>query len=106
MKVSDLFEGIKSGNLSNGYSAHWEVKDRVKKFESTHAFLMKTFDKEKLFKNSTAPNIMVKDFMDSMHGRHLGDSEKHTGLDSAEFKKEAISRFQAFSKKYRPEDYA
>lgn len=109
MKVSELFEGVKSGNPANGYSgspAHSNVAERDKKFQAMHDALSKTFTSQKLMAKATDPTAMVRDFMDSSHGRHLADTEKHNGIDSAEFKKEAISRFQAFSKKYRPEDYA
>lgn len=109
MKVADLFEGVKSGNMSNGYSghsSHENVKDRDKKFQAMHDALSKTFTSQKLFGKVADQSNMVRDFLDSSHGRHLGDTEKHSGLDSSEFKKEAISRFQAFAKKYRPEDYA
>lgn len=108
--MKDLFEGtndIKSLNKTRGYQGEvgHETAEGDKKFKAMHAFAKKELGSAMALKDAKNPNIMIRDFLDSNHGRHLADSEKNAGGLNNEFTKELVKSFKKFKPKYNPEDY-
>jgi len=97
-EVEEIDEAVKTGNEGHGYhgEAHHAAKGEDKMAEAGKAYakahsLVKKHAADHL-KNAKNPNVMVKHYLDSKHGRHLYGNENN----AAYVKKD----FGHFAKKY------
>jgi hypothetical protein len=109
MKIAELLEGtsdIKSNNVGRGYSGEWKNESEgSKKFKAMHTLAKETLGTAKLLADVKEPNVMIRDFLDSAHGRHLADSEKDSENQPLQLKKELINSFKKFKRSYNPADF-
>lgn len=92
----DLEESATSKNITHGYHGNVKVADdsqRPKAFAKMHAKVKKLAHAGGHLQDAKKPNVMVRHFLDSAHGRHIADD----GSD-----KNITSRFAHFKKSYNP----
>jgi hypothetical protein len=83
IKKEPVKEAVKSGNEGRGYHGEHDAEVADKKYAEAHANVMKVV--------GNASSKMVKDYLDSRHGRHLVGREgnhEHIRTDFDKFKKE------------------
>jgi hypothetical protein len=89
-------ESVQSGNLTYGYHGTVDAKDdadRAKKYSKMHKMVKKLAHAAGHMHDVKKPNVMVKHFLDSPHGRHIADNPTNQNI---------ISRFGHFKKSYDP----
>ena len=87
-------ETVKSGNLTYGYHGSVEASsdaDRAKKYSAMHTKVKKLVGSKGHLEDAKKPNIMVKHFLDSAHGRHIAGEPTDTNI---------VKRFAHFKKTY------
>jgi hypothetical protein len=92
----DLDEAATSDNILHGYHGNVAVKDdseRAKKFSAMHTKVKKLAHAAGHLSDAKKPNVMVKHFLDSAHGRHIASDDSETNIKS---------RFKHFAKSYDP----
>ena len=92
----DLDEAATSDNILHGYHGNVAVKDdseRAKKFSAMHTKVKKLAHAAGHLSDAKKPNVMVKHFLDSAHGRHIASDDSETNIKS---------RFKHFAKSYNP----
>lgn len=109
MLIQELLEAAlnsaKSLNKSNGYHGQWDTEiEGAKRYSAMHSFAKKALGSAMQLTDVKTPNVMVRDFLDSTHGRHLADSEKRS-TDKGELSKELVKSFKSFKQKYKPEQF-
>ena len=90
----ELDEAVQTSNPGYGYHGNVEAKDdadRAKKFSAMHSKVKKMVAPH--LQDAKKPNVMVRHFLDSTHGRHIA-------YDSSE--RNIKSRFAHFKKSYNP----
>jgi len=90
---------IKSGNLTYGYHGSVEAsgdEDREKKYSAMHAKVKKLVSSKGHLQDAKKPNVMVKHFLDSAHGRHIAGEPTDSNI---------TSRFAHFKKTYKSENF-
>lgn len=92
----DLVEAVKSGNLAYGY--HGTITgsklEKDKKYSAMHTKVKRLVGEAGHLQDAKKPNVMVKHFLDSSHGRHIAGDDSNQNI---------ISRFSKFKKTYNPE---
>lgn len=89
----EIDEAAQSGNKGNGYHGQFPEDQADAKFSAMHTKLKKKFGEEGHLKDVKKPNVMIKHFLDSTHGRHV----------AAEGDSTVVSRFKNFKRNYKPE---
>lgn len=92
-KNEEVDEAVESGNPHHGYSGQHPEQNAAKKFSAAHAHVKKVLGSA-LWKEKK-PNVVVKHYLDSAHGRHLVGREN----DHEYIRKD----FAHFRKRYNPE---
>jgi hypothetical protein len=91
----DLDEAAKSGNLAYGY--HGTISgskvEKDKNYSAMHTKVKRLVGEAGHLQDAKKPNIMVKHFLDSSHGRHIAGDNSNQNI---------ISRFSKFKKSYDP----
>ncbi len=103
----ELDEAAKSGNLTYGYHGTINADDdadRSKKYSAAHNQAKRLLNAYGHLQDARRPNVMVKHFLDSTHGRHIADIHNYNSRPDAA-NKEILSRFAHFKKKYDPKDF-
>lgn len=83
-----------TGNPGYGYHGNVEAKDdaeRDKRYSAMHRYTKQLVAPH--LQDAKKPNVMVKHFLDSAHGRHIADSPTDKNI---------TSRFAHFKKSYNP----
>lgn len=91
----ELDEAVESGNKGYGYHGQHESDVADKKYSAMHAKVKKIAGEAGHLKDAKKPNVMVKHYLDSRHGRHLAGNEG----DHEYIKKD----FGRFKKTYKPD---
>jgi len=107
MTKEDVSEAVKSGNLTYGYHGTINASDdadRSKKYAAAHSQAKRLLTAHGHLQDARQPNVMVKHFLDSPHGRHIADIHNDKARPDAA-NKEILSRFGHFKKKYDPKDF-
>jgi len=92
----DLEESATSKNITHGYHGNVKVADdsqRPTAFAKMHAKVKKLAHAGGHLQDAKKPNVMVRHFLDSAHGRHIA-------VDGSD--KNITSRFAHFKKSYNP----
>jgi hypothetical protein len=95
LEVDILDEAVESGNKGNGYHGQHDSEVADKKYSAMHAKVKKVAGEAGHLRDAKKPNVMVKHYLDSKHGRHLAGNEH----DHEYIKKD----FGRFKKAYKPE---
>ena len=88
MKIyaSERLQAIETKNADFGYAGRGQQA-----FDKMHARIKKLLALKGLLKDAKQPNLLIRDFLDSRHGRYLADREEDGTLKDAsiisEFKK-------------------
>lgn len=93
---NDTLEEAASTNTTHGYHGNVKVDDdsqRPKAFAKMHAKVKKLAHEGGHLEDAKKPNVMVRHFLDSAHGRHIANNPTD---------KEITSRFAHFAKSYNP----
>lgn len=93
-----LDEAVESGNKGYGYHGQHESDVADKKYSAMHAKVKKVAGEAGHLRDAKKPNVMVKHYLDSRHGRHLAGNEH----DHEYIKKD----FGKFKKAYKESDFA
>jgi hypothetical protein len=96
MKENVDLEEAASTNTTHGYHGNVKVDDdsqRPKAFAKMHAKVKKLAHEGGHLEDAKKPNVMVRHFLDSAHGRHIANNPTD---------KEITSRFAHFAKSYNP----
>lgn len=96
----ELEEAVESGNKGYGYHGQQHGKSEAeadKAYSKTHANVKKVAGAAGHLRDAKKPNVMVKHYLDSRHGRHLAGLER----DQEYIKKD----FGKFKKSYKESDY-
>jgi len=94
----ELDEAVESGNKGYGYHGQHESDVADKKYSAMHAKVKKVAGEAGHLRDAKKPNVMVKHYLDSRHGRHLAGNEH----DHEYIKKD----FGKFKKSYKESDFA
>lgn len=97
-EVDILDEAVESGNKGYGYHGQHESDVADKKYSAMHAKVKKVAGEAGHLRDAKKPNVMVKHYLDSRHGRHLAGNEH----DHEYIKKD----FGKFKKSYKESDFA
>ena len=95
-EVETIEEAVESGNKGYGYHGQHPSETADKEYSKAHATVKKVAGAAGHLKDAKKPNVMVKHYLDSKHGRHLADVGTH---DHEYIKKD----FGTFKKNYKPE---
>ena len=95
-EVETIEEAVESGNKGYGYHGQHPSETADKEYSKAHATVKKVAGAAGHLKDAKKPNVMVKHYLDSKHGRHLADVGTH---DHEYIKKD----FGKFKKNYKPE---
>lgn len=95
LDVDVLDEAVESGNKGNGYHGQHDSEVADKKYSAMHTKVKKIAGEAGHLRDAKKPNVMVKHYLDSKHGRHLAGNEH----DHEYIKKD----FGRFKKAYKPE---
>lgn len=93
----DLDEAVESGNKGYGYHGQHDSETADKKYSAMHAKVKKVAGEAGHLRDAKKPNVMVKHYLDSRHGRHLAGNEH----DHEYIKKD----FGKFKKSYKESDF-
>jgi hypothetical protein len=102
-----MSEDTKSGNLTYGYHGTINAEDdadRSKKYAAAHSQAKRLLTAHGHLQDARHPNVMVKNFLDSPHGRHIADIHNDKARPDAA-NKEILSRFKHFKKTYDRKDF-
>lgn len=94
----ELEEAVESGNKGYGYHGQHDSDVADKAYSKAHATVKKVAGEAGHLKDAKKPNVMVKHYLDSRHGRHLAGLEH----DHEYIKKD----FGKFKKSYKESDFA
>lgn len=95
---AELDEAVESGNKGYGYHGQHDSETADKKYSAMHAKVKKVAGEAGHLRDAKKPNVMVKHYLDSRHGRHLAGNEH----DHEYIKKD----FGKFKKSYKESDFA
>lgn len=93
-KITEALTRVTSGNKGYGYHGNVEAKDdaeRDKRYSAMHRYTKQLVAPH--LQDAKKPNVMVKHFLDSAHGRHIADNPTDKNI---------TSRFAHFKKSYDP----
>ena len=96
-KITEALTRVTSGNKGYGYHGTVEARDdaeKDKRYSAMHRYAKKLVGDAGHLQDAKKPNVMVKHFLDSPHGRHIADNPTDKNI---------TSRFSEFKKKYKPE---
>jgi hypothetical protein len=96
-KITEALTRVTSGNKGYGYHGTVEARDdaeKDKRYSAMHRYAKKLVGDAGHLSDAKKPNVMVKHFLDSAHGRHIADNPTDKNI---------TSRFSEFKKKYKPE---
>ena len=94
----ELDEAVESGNKGYGYHGQHDSEVADKKYSAMHAKVKKIAGEAGHLRDAKKPNVMVKHYLDSRHGRHLAGLEH----DHEYIKKD----FGKFKKSYKESGFA
>ena len=95
--LDEALTRVTSGNKGYGYHGTVEARDdaeKDKRYSAMHRYAKKLVGDAGHLQDAKKPNVMVKHFLDSPHGRHIADNPTDKNI---------TSRFSEFKKKYKPE---
>ncbi len=95
-ELEEALTRVTSGNKGYGYHGNVEARDeeeRDKRYSAMHRHAKNLLMSKGHLQDAKKPNVMVKHFLDSTHGRHIAHNPTE---------KEITSRFKHFAKKYDP----
>ena len=95
--LDEALTRVTSGNKGYGYHGTVEARDdaeKDKRYSAMHRYAKKLVGDAGHLQDAKKPNVMVKHFLDSPHGRHIADNPTDKNI---------TSRFSDFKKKYKPE---
>lgn len=93
-KAGQMDEAATSDNTGYGKGYHGNIGGDDKKYSSMHTKVKRLVGAAGHLSDVKKPNVMVKHFLDSAHGRHIADQPSDTNI---------TSRFKKFKKTYNPE---
>lgn len=93
-----LDEAVESGNKGYGYHGQHSSETADKEYAKAHSTVKKVAGAAGHLRDAKKPNVMVKHYLDSRHGRHLADVGTH---DHEYIKKD----FGKFKKSYKESDF-
>jgi hypothetical protein len=94
--LDEALTRVTSGNKGYGYHGTVEARDdaeKDKRYSAMHRYAKKLVGDAGHLSDAKKPNVMVKHFLDSAHGRHIADNPTDKNI---------TSRFSEFKKKYNP----
>jgi hypothetical protein len=97
LEIEEALTRVTSGNKGYGYHGTVEARDdaeKDKRYSAMHRYAKKLVGDAGHLQDAKKPNVMVKHFLDSSHGRHIADNPTDKNI---------TSRFSEFKKKYKPE---
>jgi hypothetical protein len=97
LEIEEALTRVTSGNKGYGYHGTVEARDdaeKDKRYSAMHRYAKKLVGDAGHLQDAKKPNVMVKHFLDSPHGRHIADNPTDKNI---------TSRFSEFKKKYKPE---
>lgn len=85
----ELDEAVQSGNKGKGYHGQHESDVADKKYSAMHSKVKAVAGEAGHMRDVKKPNVMVKHYLDSVHGRHLAGNENpdYIKKDFGKFKK-------------------
>jgi hypothetical protein len=95
-KITEALTRVTSGNKGYGYHGNVEARDdaeKDKRYSAMHRYAKKLVGDAGHLQDAKKPNVMVKHFLDSAHGRHIADNPTDKNI---------TSRFAHFKKSYNP----
>jgi len=95
-KITEALTRVTSGNKGYGYHGTVEARDdaeKDKRYSAMHRYAKKLVGAAGHLQDAKKPNVMVKHFLDSAHGRHIADNPTDKNI---------TSRFAHFKKSYNP----
>lgn len=95
-ELDEALTRVTSGNKGYGYHGNVEARDdaeKDKRYSAMHRYAKKLVGDAGHLQDAKKPNVMVKHFLDSAHGRHIADNPTDTNIKS---------RFAHFKKSYDP----
>ena len=90
----ELDEAVSSGNPGRGYHGEHDSDKADSAYSKAHSMVKKVAGESGHLRDAKKPNVMVKHYLDSQHGRHL------KGNENAEYIKKDFGKFK---KTYKPE---
>ena len=96
LEFKEALTRVTSGNKGYGYHGTVEARDdaeKDKRYSAMHRYAKKLVGDAGHLQDAKKPNVMVKHFLDSPHGRHIADNPTDKNI---------TSRFSEFKKKYDP----
>ena len=97
VEFKEALTRVTSGNKGYGYHGTVEARDdaeKDKRYSAMHRYAKKLVGDAGHLSDAKKPNVMVKHFLDSPHGRHIAENPTDKNI---------TSRFSEFKKKYKPE---
>ena len=97
LEIEEALTRVTSGNKGYGYHGTVEARDdaeKDKRYSAMHRYAKKLVGDAGHLQDAKKPNVMVKHFLDSPHGRHIAENPTDKNI---------TSRFSEFKKKYKPE---
>ena len=94
--LDEALTRVTSGNKGYGYHGNVEARDdaeKDKRYSAMHRYAKKLVGDAGHLQDAKKPNVMVKHFLDSAHGRHIADNPTDKNI---------TSRFAHFKKSYNP----
>ena len=91
----ELDEAVQSGNKGHGYHGQHDSDVADKKYSAMHSKVKSVAGEAGHMRDVKKPNVMVKHYLDSVHGRHLAGNESNQEYIKKDFGK--------FKKSYKPE---
>jgi hypothetical protein len=94
--LDEALTRVTSGNRGYGYHGNVEARDdaeKDKRYSAMHRYAKKLVGDAGHLSDAKKPNVMVKHFLDSPHGRHIADNPTDKNI---------TSRFAGFKKIYDP----
>jgi hypothetical protein len=95
-ELDEALTRVTSGNKGYGYHGNVEARDdaeKDKRYSAMHRYAKKLVGDAGHLQDAKKPNVMVKHFLDSAHGRHIADNPTDKNI---------TSRFAHFKKSYNP----
>ena len=96
LEIDEALTRVTSGNKGYGYHGNVEARDdaeKDKRYSAMHRYAKKLVGDAGHLSDAKKPNVMVKHFLDSPHGRHIADNPTDKNI---------TSRFAGFKKIYDP----
>jgi hypothetical protein len=90
----ELDESVATGNPGRGYHGEHDSDKADSAYSKAHSMVKKVAGESGHMRDVKKPNVMVKHYLDSVHGRHL------KGNENAEYIKKDFGKFK---KTYKPE---